>query len=46
MFGAADAEPGFTFIVGNGVGMLLRKVAKAAADGRPGRPPGRCSARG
>src|SRR6266566_2058626 len=31
---AAGAEPGFTFVVCDGVGALLRKVA--TADGRPG----------
>ena len=33
---AAGAEPGFTFVVRDGVGALLRKGATAAADGRPG----------
>jgi hypothetical protein len=32
---AANAEPGFTFVVHDGVGALLRKVT-TAADGRPG----------
>ena len=33
---AAGAEPGFTFVVQNGVGALLRKIATPASDGRPG----------
>ncbi len=33
---AASAEPGFTFIVREDIGALLRKVATPAADGRPG----------
>jgi hypothetical protein len=33
---AAGTRPGFTFVVRDGVGALLRKVATAAEDGRPG----------
>lgn len=33
---AAGAEPGFTFLVHNGAGALLRKIATPASDGRPG----------
>src|SRR5262245_36707089 len=33
---AADAEAGFTFIVRESIGVLIRKVATVAADGRPG----------